>query len=92
MFEYIKNTVLNNAINNANPEIQYHLATNASKWCLEGILFQLVDISPETEATHSYKENIYIIMFIFFWLENAETWYNTMEKEVLAVIQCLAKV
>ena len=50
----------------ADPEVQYHLATDASKWCLGDVLFQLVDASPGTKATHSYKENIHIVLFISF--------------------------
>ena len=76
----------------ADPAVQYHLATDASKWCLGGVLFQLVDAPYGTEATHSYKENIRIIMFISFWLENAKTRYDTIEREALAVVRCLAEV
>lgn len=39
LFEYIKNTVLKNVIKGANPEVQYHLATDVSKKCFEGVLF-----------------------------------------------------
>ena len=38
-FEYIKNAVLNNAIGGADAKVQYHLATDESKWCLRDILF-----------------------------------------------------
>ena len=72
-FECIKNAVLNNAMGGADPKVQYHLATDTSKWCLGGVLFQLVYAPPETKATHSYKENIRIIMFMSFGLEDAET-------------------
>ena len=76
----------------ADPAVQYHLATDASKWCLGGVLFQLVDAPPGTEATHSYKEHICIIMFMSFRLEDAETRYDTTEREALAVVRCLAEV
>ena len=46
--------------------IQYHLATDASKWYLKNILFQLVDASSRTDVTYSYKQNLFIIIFIFF--------------------------
>ncbi len=42
-FEYIKDAVSNNAMGGADPVVQYHLATDASKWCLGGVFFQLVD-------------------------------------------------
>lgn len=74
------------------PVVQYHLATDASKWCLRGVIFQLVNAPPGTEATHSYKEHIRIIMFMSFCLEDAETRYDTTEREALAVIRCLAEV
>ena len=76
----------------ADPAVQYHLATDASKWCLGGVLFQLVDAPPGIKATHSYKENIQIIMFMSFRLEDAETRYDTTERKALAVVQCLAEV
>lgn len=66
LFEYIKNAISNNAMGGADPEVQYHLATNASKWCLRDVLFQLVDALPGTKATHNYKKNICIIMFMSF--------------------------
>lgn len=57
----------------ADPAIQYHLATDASKWCLGGVLFQLIDTPSGTKAMHSYKENIRIMMFMSFGLKDAET-------------------
>ncbi len=65
-FEYIKDAVSNNAIGGADPSVQYHLATDASKWCLRCVLFQLVDASTGIQATNSYKEHIGITMFMFF--------------------------
>lgn len=72
--------------------VQYHLATDASKWCLGSVLFQLVEAPLGTEATHSYKENIRITLFMSFRLEDAETRYDTTEREALAVVRCLAEV
>lgn len=46
---------------------QYHLAIDASKWFLGRVLFQLVDASPEIDATYSYKKNLHIIMFMSLW-------------------------
>ena len=76
----------------ADPAVQYHLATHASKWCLGVLLFQLVDVFPGTEATNSSMEHIRKIMFFFFQLKDAETRYDTTEREALAVVQCLAEV
>ncbi len=44
-FEYIKDAVSNNAMGGTDPVVQYDLATDVSKWCLGGVLFQLVDAS-----------------------------------------------
>ena len=76
----------------ADLEVQYHLTIDASKWCLGGDLFQLVDASPVTEATHCFKEIIRIIMFIFFRFEDSETRYNTPKQEALTMVRCLAEV
>lgn len=59
--------------------VQYYLATDASKWCLEGVLIQLADSSPGIKAMHSYKKNICMIMIMFF-----SGWgmrYDTTERE-----------
>lgn len=41
---------------------------------------------------HSYKENLHISMFMFFWLENTKTWYNIIERKTFAVVQYFAQV
>ncbi len=91
-FEYIKDAVPNNAMKGADQVVQYYTATDASQWCLECVLFQLVDASSGLKATNSYKEHIRIIIFMSFGLEDAETRYDTKEKEALAVIRYLAEV
>ena len=92
LFEYIKNAVRNNIIEEADLEIQYHLVTDTSKWCLGGIIFQLVDEPPRTKAMHCFKKNIRIIMFMFFRLEDIKTPYDTTKQEAFTVVQCLTEV
>ena len=59
LFEYIKDAVSKNAMGGADPVVQYHLATDASKWCLGGVLFQLVDAPPGTEVWRKKGRNKY---------------------------------
>lgn len=65
-FQAIKDAVSDNVMGGADPEAQYHLATDASKLCLGGVLFQLRDTPIGVEATDSFKEKIRIIMFLSF--------------------------
>lgn len=70
---YIKNSILNNAIEGVNSVIQYYLAINTSKWYLGGIWFWQINASLGTKAIHNYKKKLYIIIFMFLWLKNAKT-------------------
>ena len=72
--------------------LQMHLATDASKYNLRGVLFQLPGESPGTEAEDCHKKSLKIIMFMSFKLEEAETRYYTTEREALAVVRCIAEV
>ena len=91
-FQAVKETISTNLMDGANPEMQYHLATDASKQTLENVLFQLQNASVGIEAINSYKDAIQIIMFMFFWLEDVKTWYTATECKILAVVRYLAKV
>jgi hypothetical protein len=76
----------------ADPLRQYHLATDASKYALGGVLFQLTEEPAGTEATDKHKDQVRIIMFLSFKLEEAETRYHTTERESLAVVRGLTEV
>ncbi len=76
----------------ADPAAQYHLATDASKRGVGGVLFQLKGVSIGTEATPKLLSNERIVMFLSFRLEDAETRYSNSERECLAVVKCLAEV
>ena len=93
-FQAIKQAIVNNAMAAPDPTSQYHLAVDASKRGLGGVLFQLVAIPPSVEATSSssHREAERIIMFISFKLADAETRYSNSEREALAVVRCLAEV
>ncbi|QSZ35235.1 hypothetical protein DSL72_008104 [Monilinia vaccinii-corymbosi] len=73
----------------ADPAKQYHLACDASKTGIGGVLFQLKDAKPGTQATGGLKDDLKIIMFIFFKLTNVETRYTTTERKALAVEQTM---
>lgn len=90
-FEHIKQAISDNAMSGVDEELQLHLATDASKYCLGGILFQLPGEPPGTEAIEKHKNSLKIIMFMSFKLEEAEVRYHTTEKEALAVVRCLAE-
>jgi len=93
-FQAIKQAIANNAMAAPNPDAQYHLAVDASKRGIGGVLFQLEGIAPGKEAgnemVHGNGERI--IIFISFRLSDAETRYSNSEREALAVIRCLVEV
>jgi len=76
------------------PTVQYHLAFDASKRGIGGVLFQLDRIPADTEAISNaiFRVAERIIMFLSFRLSDAETRYSNSEREALAVIRCLAEV
>ena len=75
-----------------NKSLQMHLATDASKYGLGGVLFQLSGESLGTKTQDCHKKSLKIIMFISFKLKEAETRYYTTEREALAVVRCMAEV
>jgi hypothetical protein len=79
-------------MSSADSKKQYHLLTDASKYGLEGVLFQLHDISEGTEASPKHYDRERIIMFISFRLSDMESRYGNTERETLAVVRCLAEV
>lgn len=76
----------------ADPAVQYHLATDANNWCLGGVLFQLVDAPPRNRGYPQLRAKAAHNYVMSFWLEDAETRYDTTEKEAIAVVRCLAEV
>ena len=93
-FQALKQAIANNAMAAPDPAAQYHLAVDASKMGIGGVLFQLDGIPPGSEALSnaSYRAAERIIMFISFRLSDAESRYSNSEREALAVIRCLAEV
>ena len=76
----------------ADPKVQYHLAADASKMCIGGVLFQLHNTPSNEDLTLKNRERAKIIMFLSYRLNDAETRYSNTEHECLAVVRCLAEV
>ena len=92
LFNDIKQSITENAMASADPKIQFHLATDASKTGIRGVPFQLPGKPLETKANSKHEMGKKIILFLSFQLSNAKSQYITTEWETLAVVQCLAKV
>lgn len=71
---------------------KFHLATDASKWAVGGVLFQLDSPPTGIEVSPKHFENLRIVMFLSFRLADAETRYDTTERECLAVVRDFAEV
>jgi len=91
-FEALKKAVLERAVFGGSELRQYHLATDASRTGIGGVLFQLLDCDPGTRITTANRKSMKIVMFISLRLEGAETRYSTTEQETLAVLRCLQEV
>jgi len=91
-FDGLKRAIVENAVFGGSEHLQYHLATDASKTGMGGVLFQLVGCDPGTLASPSNRSSMRVIMFISKRFTDAETRYTTTEKEALAVVRCLAEV
>ncbi|MCJ1462249.1 hypothetical protein MMC07_000849 [Pseudocyphellaria aurata] len=82
--------VSDNVAEGAGPKSQYHLATDVSKFCAGGVLFQLKDQPPGTEATDQHRTKIRISIFLLFRLDKIHhDVLTTTERKVNAIIQCL---
>ena len=91
-FQQIKHAITSNTLSGGRPDLQYHLATDASKTGIGGVLFQLPDHSMGTIAGKKTIGAEAIVMFLSFRLEDRETRYHTTEREALAVVRCLKEV
>ena len=91
-FAAIKKAVIERALYGGSDHRQYHLATDASKTGMGGVLFQLIDCEPGTRVTTLNRKNMRIVMFISLRLEGVEPRYSTTEQEALAVWRCLKEV
>ena len=91
-FDHIKMCIEDHVMRGADPNRQYHLATDASGESVGACLFQLEEGEPGTEATNKHKTKLRIIQFLSFKLADAETRYMTTERECLAVVRALAEV
>lgn len=91
-FKAIKQSIINNAMTEADSTAQYHLVIDASKKNVSEVFFQLKRVFKETEATLKFLLNERIVMFLSFKLENAEIRYFNSKRECLAVIKCLTEV
>ena len=90
----MKHAIANNAMAPPDAKQQYHLAVDASKRGIGGVLFRLDNVKLHVEANNSvaHRDGERIIMFISFKLEDPETRYSNSEREALAVVRCLAEV
>lgn len=91
-FAELKKAVMERAVFGGSERRQYHLATDASRTGIGGVLFQLLECDPGTRVPTTNRKNMRIVMFISLRLEGAEVRYSTTEQETLAMLRCLQAV
>lgn len=72
----------------ADPKVHYYQSTDSSRWCLESILFQLVDESCDNKVTHSYKKKYtyhYIHVLLVRKSKNLVCYYGNGNSNVTTV-------
>lgn len=88
-FEFVKTAIVENSVSGGNINQQYHLACNASKIGIGGVVFQMLkDRFSKAEDFRFAK----VVMYISQRLNDAETRYTNTEREGLAVLRCLEEV
>ena len=92
IFRDIKESILKNACAGGDDQVQWHLATDASKTGAGGVLFQLPDHPPGTAMTKETRDSMKIVMFLSFAFTPPQTRYQTTEREALAVVKNLAEI
>ena len=73
-------------------QVQFHLAVNASQVAVGRVFFQLYGVPSSTEASPLFGSQKRINFFLSFKLADVDTQYNNLERECLAVIQCLSEI
>lgn len=91
-FQQVKKSAATTILHGGVPELQYHLACDASATGIGGYLVQLPNHSPGTLLTTVPPSEHNIVMFLSFPLADTETRYLNTERECLAVVRCLAEV
>lgn len=90
-FAVICNHVQERAIRNPEPLVQYHLAVDTSGTGVGGVLFQLDGQPTGTAISDQLMPAMKILLFLSFKLADAETRYNTGERETLGIVKSLAE-
>ena len=91
-FTSVKTSIIKNVVYGGDETKQYHLITDASKYAIGGVLFQLPNVPAGTNMSVAMRKEIKVIMFISKRLFSAETRYSTTEREALAILRCLEEV
>ena len=91
-FDYIKSAVSENVVYGGDENVQWHMATDASKEGCGGVLFQLVGMPPGTVATSKLRSRERVVCFMSQRFAPTETRYTTTEREALSVVRNLREV
>lgn len=88
-FRLVKKAVCSNVLSGGDLGKQYHLATDASRTGLGGVLFQLKNKPAGSNAWPIQPEDLDIVMFLSYKLNDVEKNYHMTEKEALAGLRCM---
>jgi len=91
-FELAKTYIYNNVTSGGDPDLAYHLSTDASLEAAGGTLFQILGSSPDHLATDKDMDDITIICFMSFGFQEREQRYPITEREFLAALKCVEEV
>ena len=91
-FRHNKKTIVDNAMNDSNSKLQYHITIDVNEIEFEICLFQLHKIFSNTKTIFKILFNERIIVFLFFKFNDVEIKYFNTERECYAIIRNLTDV
>jgi len=81
-FTSLKTAIIRNVVYGGDETKQYHLMTDASKYAIDGVLFQLPNVPVGANMSVAMRKEMKVIIFISKRLLSAESGYSTSAKKL----------
>lgn len=91
-FDHIRQAILRNTIYSVDPDLQIHVAADASMTGMGAVVFQLAGSPPNTRVTPTNRKHMQVIAYISIQFTPAESRYSNSEREALAIVKALKEV
>lgn len=88
-FRRVRKAILDHGVVGGDDRFQYHLATDASKTGIGGVLFQTPTAPPGTKCFDVPEEDHQVVMYLSAKFTPTESRWGTSEREAYAMLWCL---